>query len=169
MTMVIMAALKSLDIPYCFYDESHTNYSGSRQGWLQYEHSAREKRARLLELRGQAVLWRLAVAVLNGEFVLPRGMNVRDLTLRYIPIGIPWIDPLKEVKADSAGIEGAITSRQRVCLRHGDDWFEIADELEEEEQVLREKKITYGTTVAASLPEPKDDDDDEKDDRKSAR
>ena len=169
MTMVIMAALKSLDIPYCFYDESHTNYSGSRQAWLQYEHSVREKRARLRELLGQAILWRLAVAVLNREMILPRGVTVRDLILRYIPIGVPWIDPLKETKGDAAAVESTLNSRQRICLRHGDDWFEIADELEEEELILRAKKITYGTTVAASLPEPKDDDDDEKDDRKSAR
>lgn len=158
-TMIIMAALKSLDIPFCFYNEAHTNYSGSRQAWLQYEHATAEKRENLQEFLTSIVRWRLAVAAIAGDLVLPRNMAVKDLPLRFIPLGVPWIDPLKEVKADAAAVESALTSRQRVCLRGGRDWFEVADELEEEEQVLREKKITYGVKVAASLPEPEDDDD----------
>jgi capsid protein len=147
MTAVIMAALKSLDIPYCFYDEDHTTYSGSRQAWLQYDHAATEKRERLREFLDTVVRWRLAVAVLAGELILPRRTTVADLPLRFIPLGVPWIDPLKEVVADNRAVEGKLTSRQRICFRRGGDWFEIADELEEEEQYMRGKRIQQATSA----------------------
>ncbi len=139
MTMIIMAALKSLDIPYCFYNEAHTNYSGARQAWLQYEHAAGEKRANLQEFLERVVRWRLAVAVLAGDLILPRRVSVADLPLRFIPLGVPWIDPLKEVMADARAVENKLTSRQRVCFRGGRDWFEVADELAEEEAYMRGK------------------------------
>jgi capsid protein len=41
----IAVALKALDIPYSFYSENFTNYSGSRLAYLQYEQSAENKRA----------------------------------------------------------------------------------------------------------------------------
>jgi hypothetical protein len=41
---MIQTALKGLDIPYSFFDEAHTNYSGARQALLQYEQSADVKR-----------------------------------------------------------------------------------------------------------------------------
>jgi capsid protein len=136
MTMIIMAALKSLDIPFCFYNEAHTNYSGQRQAWLQYERASVEKRQNLQELLEMAVRWRLAVGVLAGDLVLPRRMSVAELPLRFIPLGVPWIDPLKEVKADIEAVAGKLMSRQRISLRGGGDWFEIADELAEEEAYI---------------------------------
>ncbi len=89
MTMTIMAALKSLDIPFCFYNEAHTHYSGSRQAWLQYEHAAVDKRLNLQEFLEEAVRWRLAVAALSGDLMLPRKTSVADLPLRFIPLGVP--------------------------------------------------------------------------------
>ena len=147
MTMIIMASLKSLDIPYCFYDEDHTTYSGSRQAWLQYEHSAVDKRLNLQEFLQLVVRWRLAVGVLAGDLVLSRKATVAELPLRFIPLGVPWIDPLKEVMADLRAVEGGLTSRQRICYRGGRDWFEVADELVEEEKYMRGKLNTEATSA----------------------
>ena len=61
MNMVIAAALKALDIPYSFYDESHTNYSGSRGAWLHAEG------ARFLEKFGAAGARWFAEGLSYGE------------------------------------------------------------------------------------------------------
>jgi hypothetical protein len=42
--LVLMIALKALDIPYVLFDESHANYNGSRQAILQYQLSADKAR-----------------------------------------------------------------------------------------------------------------------------
>jgi len=55
------AALKALDIPYSFYDESHTNYSGSRGAWLHAEG------ARFLEKFGAAGARWFAEGLSYGE------------------------------------------------------------------------------------------------------
>ena len=67
--------------------------------------------------------------------------------MRFIPLGVPWIDPLKEVMADLRAVEGGLTSRQRICYRGGRDWFEVADELVEEEKYMRGKLNTEATSA----------------------
>ena len=144
---MIAAALKSLDIPYSFFDESHTNYSGARQALLQYEQSAANKRADLQQLLNQMTAWRLGLFVEDGILSLPRGMRLGDLKWEWIPTGLPWVDPLKESQADAMAVATGLSSRQRIAKSRGNDWFTIADELEQENEILREKGITVGGTV----------------------
>lgn len=138
--VVISAALKSLDIPYSFFDESFSTYSGSRQALLQYEQSAKEKRKDLLEdVLDPVTAWRLALWIIDGTLELPAGMTMADLRWEWVPSGIPWIDPLKEVNADVKAIGGAISSRTRVLKRQGLDFREVVDELAEEKKYLESK------------------------------
>ena len=144
--LVLQIALKSLDIPYSFFDESHTNYSGQRQGWILYEKSARSKRRENRELLDDWTAWRLAIMVDDGELELPPGMTVADLKWAWKPAGTPWIDPLKEALADIAGMEAGIESPQGIADRTGErDPFDI---IEEQAAYLKARR-------AAGLPDPK--------------
>lgn len=139
MELMFSLTLKALDIPYSFYNESFTNYSGSRQALLLYEQSANAKRADVQELLDALTVWRLAIWILEGRLKLPLGMTIGDLTWEWQASGLPWIDPLKETKADSEAIANRTTSRHQIARRMGRDWMEILDELSIEEKELERR------------------------------
>jgi len=136
---MIGAALKGLDIPYSFYDESFTNYSGSRQAMLQYEQSAEVKRGDVRMLLNNVTAWRIRLWIEEGALVLPAGMRISQLAWEWVARGIPWIDPLKEVNADIAAIGKGLASTVEVVKRRGRDAYEIADE-EAAYRAYREQK-----------------------------
>jgi capsid protein len=90
----------------------------------------------------------------DGELILPDGMFVRDLKWDWIPRGLPWIDPLKEVNANIAALQAGLTSRQRICKERGEDFYEIADERREEEEYLRESGLA--TEMPGQVDEPQE-------------
>lgn len=124
----IAAALKALDIPFSFYNESFSTYSGSREALLIYEQSAEQKRADNRDLLLELTKWRLSLAILDGELELPVGLVVDDLGLDWVSRGLPWIDPLKEVDADRQAVESGFSSTVRVCKRLGLDAYDLVDE-----------------------------------------
>jgi capsid protein len=151
----MQAGLKSLDIPYSFYDESHTNYSGSRQAWIQYDQSATIKRSQNQRLLHNITVWRLGLAIQDGEISLPKGMGISDINFEWRANGIPWIDPLKEVAADVQAINAKLRSRQQIAGERGDDWFETIDQLKVEEDYLKANgmEATIPTNVTFSVSE----------------
>jgi len=148
---MIAVALKSLDIPFSFFDESFTNYSGSRQALLLYEQSAQTKQEDNRELLDALTAWWIKLWVLDGVLQLPAGWTIDAVKWEWIHKGIPWIDPLKEVKADAEAINAALTSRQRVLKRQGLDFWEVADELQAEAERLRDLP-----SIAVSEPTAKE-------------
>jgi capsid protein len=152
--IMIGVCLKALDIPFSFYDEAYTNYSGARQALLQYEHSAAIKRQDNRDLLDRLTAWRMRLFVEDGELILPGGMFVRDLKWDWIPRGLPWIDPLKEVNANIAALQAGLTSRQRICKERGEDFYEITDERQEEEEYLRGAGLS--TDMPGAVDEPQE-------------
>ena len=148
---MIGAALKGLDIPYSFYDESFTNYSGSRQAMLQYEQSADVKRSDVRVVLNNLTAWRLRLWIEDGALVLPAGMGISDLHWEWIARGIPWIDPLKEVNADVTAIKEGLASTVEVVKRRGRDAYEVADEEAEYRQYRREKGLPVDSASQQSL------------------
>jgi len=146
--MMIQTALKGLDIPYSFFDEAHTNYSGARQALLQYEQSADVKRADMRLFLNSLTDWRLSLFIVDGLLELPRGMTLANLRWEWIARGIPWIDPLKEVNADIAAIGAGLASRTDVLKRQGKYFYDIADQLAAENEYL--KSLGLPTNVAAA-------------------
>lgn len=128
---MIMVALKSLDIPYSFYDEGHTNFFGSRGAWMHYERSCDPKRQALLELLRRLTVWRIGLWILDGEIELPRGMpalTVKDW--EWVPTGMPWWDPAKEIRGNLMAIAAGLDTPQRICKESGTgDWFDNVDEI----------------------------------------
>jgi capsid protein len=143
-------ALKALDIPYSFFDESHTNYSGARQALLQYEQSCTEKRERIQNLLNNMTAWRIGLAIADGEIVLPTGWTISDLKWDYIPAALPWIDPQKEAMAQQILLANRLTTRSIICKEQGQDFFDIVDGLAAEEAYMKSKGVAVDPTAVAS-------------------
>ena len=130
--LIISIALKSLDIPYNWFDEKYVNFSGGRQAWINYEKSADVSRRGVQEFLDDWAHWRLSLAIDDGDIKLPAGMVADDVVVEWRTAGTPWLDPLKEVLANAAAVEGGFDSPSRVIERMGDaDEDEILDEIAE--------------------------------------
>jgi len=141
--------LKCLDIPFSFFKENFSNYSGSRQALLQYEQSASHTRSENIDLSDDWLDWRLGIAELQGDW--PEGARRSDFWWLWIPAGMPWIDPLKEISAEVEALNAQLTSRQRICRERGQDFYQVADELKEERDYLESIGLTTDTTPNADL------------------
>lgn len=118
MQMEIAIALKSLDIPYNFFDESFTNYSGSRGAWLLYDRACTDKRTDQIDLRREWVYWVVSTAVADGVLELPAGLTAWDIAYRFtqwIPRGMPWWKPSEEVTGTLKAIGGGLDNPERAC------------------------------------------------------
>ena len=140
--LVLQVALKALDIPYSFYDEAHTNFFGSRAAWLHYERSCIFKRADLLDVLNQITVWRLMLFVLDGELTLPRGMGFEDLHWEWVPLGMPWWDPSKEINGDLAAVRAGFDNPQRITKDRGKgDWYDNVDQIAVALNYARDKGV----------------------------
>ena len=139
---MIELAMKAIDVPFSFYKDNYTNYSGARQALLLYQESAKSKRDDNVELLDNILNWRLQLWIDDGD--LP-GV-VEDYAWEWVPAGTPWIDPLSEVKADTQAIATGLTSRTRVCREVGTDFTEIAREIAAENELLEDLGLPTNVT-----------------------
>lgn len=120
----VMFCLKCLDIPYSFLDEAHTNWVGQQSALQIYKASARHRRNQNAELLGWHRRMELTNAVLSGRMTLPSGDTV-DSVLKlcdWVPEGLPWWNPSKQIDGDKAAVAAGFTSPQRVCAENGTDF-----------------------------------------------
>lgn len=117
--LVIAVGLKALDIPYSFYDESHTNFFGSRAAWLHYERSCVDKRDDQIQMRSNYTLWKLRLAIMQGRLTLPAGLTLADVVTEWVPRGMPWWDPAKEIRGDKEAVGAGFDNPERICKRTG--------------------------------------------------
>lgn len=147
---MIMVALKSLDLPFGFFDESHTNYSGMRFGGVQYEDSAKTKRKRSRRNLDDLTRWRLGLAIADGEIRLPSKMQPQSLRWIWSHSGIPLFDPLKEISGDVAAVNAGFASPQEVCRARGKDFEQVIDEIAEAQAYAKSKSVTLSTALAST-------------------
>ncbi|QDV44375.1 Phage portal protein, lambda family [Stieleria neptunia] len=140
--LVVQVALKALDIPYSFYDESHTNFFGSRAAWLHYERSCKDKRDDQIEMRRNYTVWKIAGWVRDGRLTLPRGMRVLDVAFEWVPRGMPWWDPSKEIRGHVAAIKGALDNPQRICRSTGTDLYDNIDQIAKAREYAASKGVS---------------------------
>lgn len=158
---VLGIALKALDIPFNFYDESHTNFFGSRAAWLLYDRSCMAKRADVTDLLRKVTVWNLQRWIIGGQIRLPRGMTLRDVPFEWVSRGMPWWDPAKEIKGDLLAIGAGLDNPYRVCKERGRGEFE--DNIS---QIAKAQQFaeTLGVTLsfnAVPVPEPETPDDED--------
>lgn len=139
---MIHVALKSLDIPYSFFDESFTNFYGSRGGLIQYLKSTKSKRADLSDFLDEITRWRLGLFLADGGLVLPRGVEFSNLNWEWVPDGVPWWDPVKEVMGAGMAIGGGFTHYQRVCRESGTDFYDNVDAIAEQQAYAASRGVS---------------------------
>ncbi|MEM1213793.1 MAG: phage portal protein, partial [Planctomycetota bacterium] len=166
-----MAALKALDLDFCLYDSSHTNYSGSRQAGTTYDLTSRVRREELASCRGWCTERQLAVWVPqwvdSGALQMPEGMTVEGITFEWQSVRPGWIDRLKEVKAEAAAVAAQLTSKKRSCRRlFGDDYEEVYDEIVQQTEREAADGISDGSVAIGSTPETPPSDEEEQQPRR---
>lgn len=152
MQAIISVCLKSLDIPFSFYDEAYTNFFGSRSALMLYLKGAREKRRDIEQLLNALTSWRLGLWIADGTLVLPAGVDFARLKryANWIPDGVPWWNPSQEIRAEIQAIAAGLRTRREIRREsYGDDWFDVIDDLAEEERYIRES----GVTITEAGPE----------------
>lgn len=121
---LLMLALKSLDLPYSFLDESHSTFHGQRGGWIQYTRACHARRRSQQRLHNKMTRWRLWRWILppslggTGELALPRGMSIDDIKFRWVPRGMPWWKPQEELESALKEAAAGLRTMQGVC----DEW-----------------------------------------------
>lgn len=135
--LLIHVALRALDIPFSFFDESFTNFYGSRGGLIQYLISCKHKRIDCQELLTDWHRWRLGLAVEDGQLQLPSGKDFSYVRGVWVPDGVPWWDPVKEVRGQAMSVAAGFSSPQRVCREIGTDFDE---NLRETAEAMRKAK-----------------------------
>jgi capsid protein len=140
--MVLSIAMKALDLPYNFFDESHTNFFGSRSAWLLYDRSCQHKRADVLELLRKVTVWKLQQWIVSGDLRLPQGMTVGDLQFEWVHRGMPWWDPAKEINGAVAAIKAGLDNPYRICKETGrGEYEENVDAIAKAMAYAREKGV----------------------------
>ena len=144
--IVLAVGLKSLDIPYSFYNERFTNYSGSRTAWLHYERSCGDRRADQIEARRRWTLWQLQRWIADGIWTPPSGQSIADIKFEWIPRGMPWWKPSEEIVGDIKAIGAGFDNPDRVCRERdrGDPRDNIDATLEIIKYALDQGKVIIG-------------------------
>lgn len=161
--LIIHVALKALDIPYSFFDESFTNFYGSRGGLIQYLKSCRNKIQDMQDLLNEITRWRLGMAIADGELQLPRMADFEELSWEWVPDGVPWWDPAKEVAGHAMAIAAGLDNPQRVCRQSGTDFYENIDLIAQGNAYAAERGVQIvlpGVSTAQAAMQNQETDDD---------
>ena len=141
MKVLIMVALKSVDLPYSWFDSKGASWSSHRSEWVLYDRAAENRRSENRDHVNALLAWRIGLWVLDGELVLPKSVSIDDLAWEWVSVRMPWVDPQKEAAGWAIALEEKLTSHQRICAARGEDWWEIADELADEKAYLDQKGL----------------------------
>ena len=157
----IAIAIKALDLPFSFYDESFTNFNGSRIAGIHYAKACEPKVAQNQKLLDGITRWRLAGYFLAGRLTLPRGWTLDNLSWEWIPKGSDWWNPLQEVQSHELALKLGITTRQQIVKeRLGKDWeTDILPQIQREDELLLQSRGFLFDPTESEPMEPFDDDE----------
>jgi len=156
--IVMDLAIKCLDLPPNFADPSKTNFFGSRASWLQYDRSCQAKRADLLELLRKITVWLLGLWIMDGRLRLPAGMTLSDVEFEWVPKGMPWFDPGKELKGVVTAIKAGLDNPYRAAKEADRGEFEDnIDQIAKAKAYAASKGVDLEFVVPPSEPMETDD------------
>ena len=162
MQKAIAFCLKALAIPYSFFDEAYTNYSGARQALLQYEQAAEHRRDTIRLLLDELTDWILQLFINDGE--LPE-IDPVDYQWEWVSAGLPWIDPMKEAQANVLLIQNNLESEIHVLKQQGRDFADVIAERKIAMQLVQDAGLMAAVGAAKpQVADPADPDGDAADD-----
>lgn len=136
--LTISLVLKALDIPYSFFAENFTNYSGSRGARLQYETAAETSREANRDMHNDWSAWQIVRALEEGE--LP-GASIDQIVWQWVHRGEPWLNPIQEVQAEHFAISAALDNYEDVAQRHGRNVYENIDKIARVQEYAASKGV----------------------------
>ena len=153
--VVIGIAMKAVDIPQSFYNEAHTTFHSSRAAFNLYLKACRSKQEDLQQVLDQLTLWRLQLAIAEGQVQLPAGMTIGNLRWEWNPDGVQWWDKEAEIRGDAAAIAGGFEDWETVVKsRTGGDIYQHIDTIARVQDYAKAKGVSltlaYNTVVARS-------------------
>lgn len=165
--LVAMMALKSLDIPFSFFNEAHTNFFGSKTAWLHYERSCQHKRDAGIAFQNWWLSWRAQLAIQSGELRIPRQvLNRFSLShpwWEFFPQGMPWWKPAEEVKASGNAVAMGFNSPQRICRTIGTNFKRNIREIRKAYEIAAAEGVDLNFTLQkladAEVVDGSDDDE----------
>ena len=149
MLMMIEMALKTLDFPVNFYDESKANFAGSRGAMINYRKSTLSKKADLIEFLNAWLLWKIDWAIINGDSYLAE--NKDKIRFEWVSSGFEWWDTLKQAKGAKEMLSMGLDSPQRIAKEIGSDFYANIDEIAAAKKYAEEKGVDLD--LGASEPE----------------
>ena len=154
LTLSLQAALKSLDIPWSFYDEKYTNFFGSRAALIQYQQACKSKREDLKEMLDRITVWKIQQWMAAGILSMPAGVQQIDqIYWDWIPAGVPYWNPEQEITGDLMAVEGKLRTRSEIRReKYGDDWRDVVRKLAEERDYLTQYGFDESTEGLVRVP-----------------
>lgn len=96
----------------------------------------------------------VAMAVLAGELILPRGMSLAAaLGADYLSPPMPWIDPLKEISAITAQVRAGVRSLSSIIAERGGRMYDTIEQLSLDRQWAEERGLALDV-FAGMAPAP---------------
>lgn len=142
-TTLLRAVSSALGLSYeaVSRDMSQSTYSSARQNLIEDRETYREWQHYLAEHFCRKVYaWWLESCVLAKTVLIPDFFTNREkyVNCSWVAKGTSWIDPLKEVSANSKAMESYQTTLQEVAAERGQDWKQILQQRAKEQNKMRE-------------------------------
>jgi lambda family phage portal protein len=122
-------------------DMSQVNYSSARQGLLEDQRTYAIWQQFLINHFCEEVYTEFVIsAVLSGQLSIPDFWQKKKKYLKHawIPPGWSWIDPLKEVNANSKALATGQDTLARLCAERGEDWRDVLKQRAAEMKLAKE-------------------------------
>jgi len=146
----------NVSAPTLSNDYSDVNYSSLRQALLEDREGWRCIQAEMIDGFYQPLFdeWHDWTLNVTQRIKPPRNKRHLDPVVAWQPRGWPWVDPLKEVKAQIAAIGGNLRTRQSIIAEtSGADFTETVDTLGEEKEALEERGLPVTAASAGASNE----------------
>ena len=112
-------------------------------------------------MRNNYTRWKILQWIVSGRLRLPAGMTIADLEWEWVPRGMPWWDPAKEIKGDLMAVGAGFDNPMRITKRTGngdalDNWRETCRFMAEARKISEEELGDPNAMVPsfAAKPEP---------------
>lgn len=145
------------------------NFSSARQSYLEDRRTYQQEQQFMIEYFLREVYTEFIIsAVMAGQLNIPDFWKNKDNYLQHewITPGWPWVDPVKEVNANSIAVKNGFSTSADVAAAQGKDWRDIYKQRAIEQAYAQKLGLTLDVDILAATQIPLDmlvDKEDEED------